>query len=128
MARPSQSTPTERELLLLKLLWQNGASTVKDLHKWLPLRPKPAYNSVQTNLLAMLEKGYISRDTSGKTHVFEAVLSQEEVEQKVVAKLLKSVFNGSAFRLLSAALNSEQVSSDELERLQALLDAQNSHD
>jgi predicted transcriptional regulator len=128
MARPSQGTPTERELLLLKLLWQVGEATVRDIHGLFPKRPKPAYNSLQTNLQAMLDKGYVSRDASSKTHVYKAAISQDEVEQQVVDNVLKNVFNGSALKLLSAALSSELVSADELDKLETLIKTQENRD
>ena len=122
MARPPHPGPTERELLLLKLLWEHGPSTVRDLRKRFPHLPKPAYTSLQTNLQGMLEKDYVSRTSEGKAHVYKAVLSREEVEREVVDDLLGRVFDGSALRLISTALTSENVTPEELDRLQTLIE------
>ncbi len=128
MGRPPQPGPTERELLLLKLLWEGGPSTVRDLRKRFPHLPKPAYTSLQTNLQGMLEKGYVSRTSEGKAHVYHAALSREEVEREVVDDLLGRVFDGSALRLISTALTSERVTPEEADALEALIKAGETRD
>ena len=123
MARPPHPGPTERELLLLKLLWEHGPATVRELRKRFPHLPKPAYTSLQTNLQGMFDKGYLSRVSEGKAHLYKAERSREEVEREVIDDVLGRVFDGSALRLISTALTSEGVTPEELEALQALIDS-----
>lgn len=128
MARPPHPGPTDRELTLLKLLWQHGPSTVRQLHQVFPNRPKPAYTSLQTNLQGMLDKGYLTSQTDQHAHIYAATLTQADVERRAVHDLIRRVFDGSALRLFTTALNSEQASPEELRRLQMLLDEQVSDD
>ncbi|MVN89457.1 BlaI/MecI/CopY family transcriptional regulator [Deinococcus sp. HMF7620] len=121
MARPPHNGPTDRELTLLKLLWRDGPSTVKHLHSVFPLRPKPAYTSLQTNLQGMLEKRYVTRQADQQAHIYAPALSQAEVERGAVHDLIRRVFDGSALRLFTTALTDEQASAEELSQLQALL-------
>jgi BlaI family transcriptional regulator, penicillinase repressor len=127
MARPVQPGPTERELELLKLLWELGPSTVSNIRKVFPKKPKPAYNSLQTNLQAMLEKGLVKRDTDTRSHVYHAAVKREEIENSVIKDLVKRLFEGSALRLVTTALSSEKVSQEEINQLQALIDKKEKH-
>jgi BlaI family transcriptional regulator, penicillinase repressor len=127
MARPVQPGPTERELELLKLLWELGPSTVTNIRKVFPKKPKPAYNSLQTNLQAMLEKGLVKRNTDARSHVYHAAVKREDVENSVIKDLVKRLFDGSALRLVTTALSSEKVSQEEINKLQALIDKKEKH-
>lgn len=127
MARPVQPGPTERELELLKLLWELGPSTVSDIRKVFPKKPKPAYNSLQTNLQAMLEKGLVKRNTDARSHIYHAAVKREEVEHSVIKDLIKRLFDGSALRLVTTALSSEKVSQEEMSQLQTLIDKKEKH-
>jgi BlaI family transcriptional regulator, penicillinase repressor len=127
MARPVQPGPTERELELLKLLWELGPSTVSNIRKVFPKKPKPAYNSLQTNLQAMLEKGLVKRDTDTRSYVYHAAVKREEIENSVIKDLVKRLFDGSALRLVTTALSSEKVSQEEINQLQALIDKKEKH-
>lgn len=122
MARPPQPGPTERELTLLKILWQRGPSTIRQILSAFPHAPKPAHTSIQTNLQGMLDKGYVTRQTDEHSHIYTATLAREDVEQHVVRDLIRRVFDGSAARLISTALTEEGASAEEVARLQALLD------
>jgi BlaI family transcriptional regulator, penicillinase repressor len=127
MARPSHPGPTERELTLLKLLWKHGPLTVKDIHKLFSKKPKPAYTSLQTNLQGMLEKGYVATNTSERAHIYKAVLSREKIERETVSDVLERVFDGSALRLITTAFIQGKASKEEIDALQALINAKESH-
>lgn len=124
MARPPHPGPTERELTLLKILWQRGPSTIRHLLAAFPHTPKPAHTSIQTNLQGMLDKGYVTRqvDPEQPGHLYAAAISQAAVEQGAVQHLIRHVFDGSALRLLTTALTDGEASAEELAHLQALLD------
>lgn len=121
MARPKTAGPTKRELEILQVLWERGPSTIKDVHEALSQRHKTAYNSVLTIMQIMLEKGYVRRDESERSHVYEAVYSKTEVERKLVRSLMDSAFGGSAMRLVTRALAVKETSSEEREAIRRLL-------
>lgn len=124
MARPPHPGPTERELLLLKILWQQGPSTIKRIRNAFPYTPKPAHTSLQTNLQGMLDKGYVTRDDREYAHLYAAAVKQEEVERNAIQDVLRRVFDGNALRLMTTALMTEQASPEEIQQLQALIDQQ----
>ena len=128
MARPSHPGPTERELTLLKLLWKHGPMTVKGIYQVFPKKPKPAYTSLQTNLQGMLGKGYVAINTKDKAHLYKAVLTREKIERETIHHVLQGVFDGSALRLITTALSNTKATPEEIEALQALIDAKGRHD
>jgi len=69
----------------------------------------------------MYEKGLVSRDDSGKTHIYTANVSREKTQQQLVGKMVDALFGGSATQLVMQALGNGQASKAELEQIQELL-------
>jgi predicted transcriptional regulator len=124
MARPKLKRPTDRELEILQVLWRRGPATARDIVEELNKgrREKLAYNSVLTILNIMHHKGYALRDTSGRSHVYEAAYSQDEIERQLIERLIDDVFSGSAMRLVSRALSTRPASAEEIEEVRELLE------
>ena len=121
MSRHKSSGPTKRELEILQVLWECGPSTIKEVHERLSKKHKTAYNSVLTILLIMLEKGYVKRDESQKSHVYEAQYSKTHIEEKLVKSFMDGVFGGSAMRLVTRALSVKETSQEERKKIRQLL-------
>ena len=113
-------TPTPRELEILKILWSEGVSSVRDVHrKLLADDPELAYNTVQTMLRIMEGKGLVRHDLSGRTFIYVAQFSRDESTER----FLDRVFDGAVSQLVSSLLRSQRVSAEELEKMQALIAA-----
>ncbi len=113
-------TPTPRELEILKVLWEDGPSSVRAVHRRLLLRePDLAYNTVQTLLRLMEVKSLVGHHLDGRTFIYTAYYTRDES----TARFLDRVFDGAASQLVQSLLRSERVSSAELERIQSLIDA-----
>ncbi len=111
-------TPTPRELEILKVLWEQGASSVRVVHRHLAaLEPELAYNTVQTMLRLMEGKGLVRHHLAGRTFIYTAKFTRDES----TARFLERVFDGAASQLVQSLLRTERVSSEELERMQALI-------
>lgn len=121
MARPKTAGPTERELEILQVLWDLGPSTVRDVFEVLDRKSKTAYTSVLTIMLTMLEKGYVTRDASEKSHIYRATYSKNQMEEMLVATFMDGVFGGSAMRLVTRALSVKGASREESAKIQELL-------
>jgi predicted transcriptional regulator len=114
-------TPTPRETEILKVLWERGPSSVRDVHRELTRRqPDLAYNTVQT-LLRIMEskKGLVRHHVEGRTFIYTPRYDRDES----AVRFLDGVFDGAASELVSSLLRSERVSSEELEELHALVAA-----
>jgi BlaI family transcriptional regulator, penicillinase repressor len=111
-------TPTPRELEILKILWSQGPSSVRDVHRQLLADdPELAYNTVQTMLRIMEGKGLARHELSGRTFIYTARFTRDES----TVRFLDRVFDGAAAQLVSSLLRSERLSAEELERMQALI-------
>jgi predicted transcriptional regulator len=113
--------PTDAELAILRVLWNRGPSTVREVVD--AMRHQGAYTTVLKTLQIMTEKGLVRRNDAERTHVFEAVASEDQTQQQIVGDLLKRVFDGSAARLVLQALRAGDASPDELAEIRRLLDS-----
>ncbi len=114
-------TPTGRELDILKVLWERGPCTVRAVYRELAEREDEdlAYNTVQTLLRLMEDKGLVSHEVQGRAFVYTARYSRDDS----TSRFLHRVFDGAAGELVQSLLRSEQISPEELERLQAMIAA-----
>lgn len=119
MPRPPR--PTDVELKLLRILWELGPATVKDVHAALVHTQEYSYTGVLRMLQVMHEKGLVSRDESARSHVYSPVHSRESMEKGIVSDLVDRLFGGSASELVLAALASRKVSAQEKARIRELL-------
>ena len=114
--------PTDAELALLRVLWAEGPSTVREVHDHID---DTGYTTVLKQLQIMRDKGLVVRDESSRAHVYKAAVQRDETERKLVDDLLDRAFGGSAQRLVMRALSGNRVSSDELGAIRDLLDSIN---
>jgi BlaI family transcriptional regulator, penicillinase repressor len=118
-------SPTNAELEILRVLWQRGPSTVRDVHESLDHAKPVGYTTVLKLLQIMVEKGLATRDASARSHVYAAVASEGATQRRMVADLVRRVFGGSTLGLVLHALESTPATSPELDQLRRLLDEKN---
>ena len=114
--------PTNAELEILRVLWQRGPSTVRDVHESLDHARPVGYTTVLKLLQIMVEKGLVRRDASTRSHVYAAVASQDATQRRMVADLVRRVFGGSTLGLVLHALESTRATAPELDLIRRLLD------
>jgi predicted transcriptional regulator len=114
----------ERELDLLQALWRLGRpATVNEVHgELLSAGHEVAYTTVQTMLNRLVDKGRLTRDTSGRAHRYAPLLAREEAAGAAVARVLARFFGGSAEALASHLVES-RLGREEAERIRRLLEA-----
>ena len=123
MARPKEEQPTAGELEVLKVLWERGPSTVREVMDVLnAVRPR-AYTSVMSLLNVMTDKGLLLRSERFRSHVYEPAIPKEQTQRQIADDVLHRVFDGSASNLLLGALSVKPASAKELARIRELLDA-----
>jgi len=114
MARSSAPRPTDAELAILRVLWERGPSTVRQVHDVLALDRQAAYTTALKLLQIMTEKGLVERDERDRTHIYRARLGEEQTQRQLVRDLVDRAFGGSAAKLVLQALASRRASADEL--------------
>jgi len=122
MTKGTTPRPTAAELEILRVLWERGPSTVRDVHDELGHRRATGYTTVLKLLQIMTEKGIVRRDERERAHLYEARLPQEETEKQLVGDLVDRAFGGSAARLVMQALSGRTASAEELSDIRRLID------
>jgi BlaI family penicillinase repressor len=110
-------TPTGRELEILKVLWEQGPRSVRDVHRHLEKAGDLAYNTVQTLLRIMEGKRLVDHHVEGRTFVYTPRFSRDQS----MARFLDRVFDGAASQLVQSLLRAERIPADELEKMQAMI-------
>ncbi len=113
--------PTRAELDVLRVLWDDGASTVREVHSALERSEPVVYTTVLKQLQIMQAKGLVVRDTARKTHVYRAAVPRETTQRSLVEDLIARAFGGSALGLVMRAVEGG-VSRDELAAIRAMVD------
>jgi predicted transcriptional regulator len=122
MTKTVKIKPTDAELEILSVLWERGASTVRDVHEVLSQNKPTGYTTVLKLMQIMYDKGLVKRDDTTRAHVYEAKHPQENMQRQIVGDLLDKVFAGSAMKLVMHALETKRTSTEELAQIRGLLD------
>jgi len=121
-SRRSLPRPTQAELEILRVLWQRGPSSVREVHHELSQSRATGYTTVLKLLQIMTEKGLARRDDRERTHIYEPGVAQEDTQRQLVSDLLERAFDGSSSQLILQALQSRPASREEIEEIRRLLD------
>jgi BlaI family transcriptional regulator, penicillinase repressor len=118
----STPKPTVMELAILRVLWERGASTVRDVHVVLEAEKPTGYTTVLKLLQIMTVKGMVVRNEDARAHVYEARLPAENTKRQLVSDLVQRAFAGSASELMMHALSGKKTSRAEIDEIRRMLD------
>ena len=113
--------PTEGELAILRVLWEKGPATVREVHEVLSRSKDTAYTTVLKMLTIMADKGLVQRDESERSHRYTPTHPEPKVQASLVRDLLDRAFGGSALGLMQSALDTEAASAEELDAIARLI-------
>lgn len=122
MTRTKVPKPTAGELEILRILWERGPSTVREVHEALGRDKDVGYTTVLKLMQIMTAKGTVRRNQEQRAHVYEACQPAEKTKRALAGDVLQRVFQGSASQLMMHALEGRRTSREELEKLRRLLD------
>ena len=109
--------PTESELAILNVLWNEGPRTVREVHNTINKTRNVGYTTVLKMLQIMTQKSLVTRDESNHAHVYIANCSKKKTQKHLVDELMVKAFSGSPVQLASTLFNSEKLSKSEFEKL-----------
>lgn len=121
MKKKAVPKPTDAELAILRVLWERGPCTVRQVYDVLSEQRDFAYTTTLKLLQLMTEKGITVREEQGRIHVYSAGFAQEDTQQRLVADLLERAFGGSSAKLVVQALAAKPASAEELREIRQLL-------
>ena len=118
-----QHRPTDGELEILRVLWREGPSTVRDVHSILSkAKPGTGYTTVLKLMQIMADKDLVSRDEKNKAHIYSPRIREDQTQKQMVGDLLDRVFGGSAARMVMQALATKKANPQELAEIRHMLD------
>lgn len=118
----SKIKPTSAELEILTYLWDNGPSSVRDVHSQLSEMRDVFYTTTLKTMQVMLNKGLLLRDTSERAHIYSPTVEKTDIERSLLDVLRTSMFRGSTASLVISALGHDRPTHKELEEIKALID------
>ena len=114
--------PTKTELNILRILWNRGECTVREVHEALNEEEPSGYTTALKMLQVMHQKGLVKRDDSNRAHVYSAAVSKEATQTSFVSDIVNRLFDGSTSQLVMQAVgNSPSADKEQLARIEALL-------
>jgi BlaI family penicillinase repressor len=119
--RPRSATLTPQELEIMKVVWQRGDATVRDVYETLLERRKIAYTSVMTMMKILERKGHLKRRRSDRAYVYRPSKPETAVLRSMVGEFVDRVFDGSAQPLLVHLLKDRRLTEEELDEVARLI-------
>lgn len=113
--------PTDAELAILRVIWAEGPSTVRQIRDLLHRQRPSLYTTVLKMLQIMTAKGLVQREARGRVHVYTATVSEQRTQRQLVRDLLDRAFGGSASQLVMQALATTRASAAEMKQVERLL-------
>jgi len=112
-------SPTETEIL--RLVWELNEATVQEIRDQLPSDRSLAYNTVQTLLCRLEQKGYLKHHLKGRAHVFSALVKPQEVIKTTVRDFLGRLFGGDPKPLVQFLAEDGKLDEEDIKRLRELI-------
>jgi BlaI family transcriptional regulator, penicillinase repressor len=112
-----QTSPTGRELEILKILWRRGTATVREVYEEMRLDENLAQTTVQSFLRLMEEKGLVRHRTQGRSFVYQPLYTRE----RTLSRFLNHVFDGAVDQLMVNALKVKKLSDEEMAALEGII-------
>jgi BlaI family transcriptional regulator, penicillinase repressor len=109
--------PSGRELEILKILWDAGPASVREVHERMCPENELAYNTIQTLLRIMDDKGLVAHQLRGRTFVY----TPKHTRERETSRLLEKVFDGALDQFVVSLLKSKNYSAGELKQLERII-------
>ena len=123
------SKPTDSELEILHILWEQGPCTVRTVNDVLneqrrnsqPSKESAGYTTTLKLMQIMYEKGLVSRAEEGRTHTYTALVRESDTKGLLLQHFVDNAFKGNTARLVMQALGNHEASAEELDEIKALI-------
>jgi BlaI family transcriptional regulator, penicillinase repressor len=117
------SNPTERELEILKILWEQEEATVRQVYEQMSQSVPIVQNTVQAFLRTMEEKELVIHRLEGRSFIYSANVQKQVTNQQLASSMLQKVFDGAMDQMVQSVISAKQPSAEELEQLEKLIKA-----
>lgn len=119
--RPKATTLTDQELELMKIVWELGEPTVREVYETLRKRRQVAYTTVMTMMNVLADKGRLRKRKDGKAYVYRPAEPRKKVVGSMVKDFVGRVFDGSAKPLLVQLVEDRKLSEEDLDEIRRMI-------
>lgn len=112
---------TEKEREIMDLLWEHGPLFVREMVELYP-EPHPHFNTVATTVRILESKGFVEHEVCGTSHRFRAVADRDSLSRRSLADVIRNYFGNSYKNAVSALVEEEKISLDELKEIVELVE------
>jgi predicted transcriptional regulator len=107
--------PTRQELLIMKVIWERGSATVRDVCNVISRKKSTAYTTTMTLMQILEKKGALTRKRTGRSYVYSPIFSRSQATRNQVKDLLVRFFDGNPDKLIETVRDSEFQSAGQIE-------------
>jgi predicted transcriptional regulator len=115
---------TEKEMQIMRILWEHGPMFVREMLEYYP-EPRPHFNTVSTTVRILEEKGYVTHEAIGNSYKYSAVAQQQQFRDSSFRELIANFFNNSYKSAVSALVEEEKISVEELKQIIDIVEQRN---
>src|SRR5215468_6626079 len=109
------------ELQIMEALWTQGSCSIREIQQAFPEKGRPAYSTVQTMVYRLELKKAVRRVKKiSNAHIFEAVISRDAAQRKLIDELL-NVFGGSTQPVMAQLIESGKLTLEDVEEARKTL-------
>ena len=109
------------ELQVMKLIWDKGRATVRDIWEELYTEKRLAYTTVATVMRKLESKGFLKHDERERTYIYTPLIDQDKVSQGLLREMIDGLFDGSAAKLVTTLIQSEHFTEKDLSEIQRII-------
>ena len=128
MPKPKSDVLTEAEQRIMRVLWEKGEASVREVTDELMSSYPVAYNTVLTLLRILTEKDYVTPRQDGRAFIYKPAVTKAEARSRALRKMVSTFFEGSPTELAQHLIRTENLSADELQTLKDELDNMSSEE
>ncbi len=114
---------TRRELQIMKVIWDEGEATVKQVCGAISQRRPTAYTTVLTFMSILEEKGALVHTKSGRAYIYRPVLTREQATQNHVRDVIARFFDGSPEKLIADVVDNDVKPAEQVENTKEIIDS-----
>ena len=118
---------TEKEGEIMNILWDHGPLFVREMLEYYP-EPRPHFNTVATTVRILESKGYVDHEVLGTSHRFKAIVERKKLSSRSLADVIRNYFGNSYKMAVSALVEEEKISVDELKEIVDLIEKNDTPD
>ena|SRR5215510_8562925 len=121
--KSAKPVPTDLELELLKVIWERGEATVREVYQELSKQRKIAYTTVLTMMGVLENKGHLKKFPGERAYIYRPAETKGKVVERMVDEFVKRVFNGSFKPLLVHLVEDPKMADDDLREVEKIVRA-----